>query len=356
MKVEKRINAFVKLGDFLGQFQPDRITKNDTVLENEMFFEPFLIQIKRAKEFNGWFTEDNILYAFNSWSNILIKSDLTKWTSTYSLNILNPVNIGIIMAGNIPLVGFHDFLSVLVSGNNAIVKQSSTDKYFLPLIAKYLEKIEPSFKGKITFTDEKLNNFDAVIATGSNNTARYFDYYFGKYPNIIRQNRNSVAILTGEETKEELQNLGEDIFRYFGLGCRSVSKLFVPKNYDFDLFFNAIYDYKDLINYIKYQNNYDYNKAVYLMSQFKLVENGFLMLKEDLSYSSPIATLFYEYYGSMDELKQKLAFEKESIQCIVGDQNIKNIVPFGETQKPQLWDYADGVDTLEFIQNLNLKK
>ena len=353
MKVEKRINAFVKLGEFLSQFQPEKIIKNDTVLWNDLFFEPFLMQIKRGIEFNGWFTEENILYAFNSWSNILNVNNINKWISTYHLNKVKPKNIGIIMAGNIPLVGFHDFLSVLISGNNAIVKQSSSDKHYLPLIAKYLEKIEPEFKGKITFTDEKLSNFDAVIATGSNNTARYFDYYFGKYPNIIRQNRNSVAIITGKETKEELQKLGEDIFRYFGLGCRSVSKLYVPNDYDFDLFFNAVYEYKDLINYTKYQNNYDYNKAVYLMSQFNLIENGFLMLKEDVNYSSPIATLFYEHYTDIESLKQKLEIEKESIQCIVGDQNIENIVPFGETQKPQLWDYADNVDTLKFLQELD---
>ncbi len=353
MKVEKRINAFVKLGEFLSQFQPEKIIKNDTVLWNDLFFEPFLMQIKRGIEFNGWFTEENILYAFNSWSNILNVNNINKWISTYHLDKVKPKNIGIIMAGNIPLVGFHDFLSVLISGNNAIVKQSSSDKHYLPLIAKYLEKIEPEFKGKITFTDEKLSNFDAVIATGSNNTARYFDYYFGKYPNIIRQNRNSVAIITGKETKEELQKLGEDIFRYFGLGCRSVSKLYVPNDYDFDLFFNAVYEYKDLINYTKYQNNYDYNKAVYLMSQFNLIENGFLMLKEDVNYSSPIATLFYEHYTDIESLKQKLEIEKESIQCIVGDQNIENIVPFGETQKPQLWDYADGVDTLQFLQDFN---
>ncbi len=352
MDIEKRIDAFTRLGEFLGQFQPENIIKNDAVLWNDMFFEPFHMQMKRAYEFNGWFTKENILYAFNSWSNELNKSNLNKWISNYSLNTLNPKNIGIIMAGNIPLVGFHDFLSVLMSGNNAIIKQSSTDKHFLPLIAKYLEKVEPAFKNRIVFTEDKLTDFDAVIATGSNNTARYFDYYFGKYPNIIRQNRNSVAILTGEESDDDLKNLGEDIFRYFGLGCRSVSKLFVPKNYDFDRFFNAVYAYKDLIHYTKYQNNYDYNKAVYLMSQFKLVENGFLMLKEDVNYSSPIATLFYEYYSDLDFLKQKLLLEKEAIQCVVGNSTIEEIVPFGATQKPQLWDYADGVDTLQFLQEL----
>jgi len=352
MTIEKRVNAFVKLGEFLNQFQTGGIQKNEGIPLNNLFFDAFEMQIKRAKETNGWFTEENILYAFNSWSNILNYNNLNNWTTTYRLNNIDPKNIGVIMAGNIPLVGFHDFLSVLISGHSVIVKQASTDKYFLPLIAKYLEKIEQEFKGKITFTEEKLTNFDAIIATGSNNTARYFDYYFGKYPNIIRQNRNSVAVLTGKETDKDLQNLGEDIFRYFGLGCRSVAKIFVPKNYDFDNLFKAIYPYKELINYIKYQNNYDYNKAVYLMSKFKLIENGFLMLKEDTSYSSPIASLFYEYYENEDILKQKLISEKESIQCIVGNQKIKDIVPFGETQKPQLWDYADGVDTLAFLQNL----
>lgn len=353
MTVKKRVEAFVKLSGFLSQFQINGIKKKEGVLLNEMFFNSFEMQIKRAKETNGWFTESNILYAFNSWYNILNYNNLSKWTSLYTLNTYKSKNIGVIMAGNIPLVGFHDFLSVLISGNNIVVKQASTDKYFLPLIAKYLENVEPEFKGKITFSEGKLTNIDAIIATGSNNTARYFDYYFGKYPNIIRQNRNSVAVLTGNESTEDLQNLGEDIFRYFGLGCRSVAKIFVPKNYDFDNLFKALYSYNEIINYKKYQNNYDYNKAVYLMSQFKLIENGFLMLKEDTSYSSPIASLFYEYYENESSLKLKLKTEKESIQCIVGNQNIfDNIVSFGETQKPQLWDYADGVDTLEFLQNL----
>lgn len=352
MTIESRINGFVKLADFLNQFSPNKIEKQDNVLLNDIFFEPFSMQIKRAKEYNGWFTEENILYALNSWSKVLNNKDLIKWTSSYNLDIHKPKTIGIITAGNIPLVGFHDFLSVLISGNNVIVKQSSSDKYFLPLIAKYLENIEPKFKSKINFTEEKLNNFDAVIATGSNNTARYFDYYFGKYPSIVRRNRNSVAVISGNETEEELKGLGEDIFRYFGLGCRSVAKIFVPKNYDFDILFKAIYSYNDIINYKKYQNNYDYNKAVYLMSQFKLLENGFLMLKEDLSYSSPIASLFYEYYDDIKQLKQKLELEKESIQCVVGNQKIENIVAFGETQKPQLWDYADGVDTLQFLEKL----
>ncbi len=350
MLLENRINTFVEFGNFLSQFSRDKIEKKENVLFNELFFEAFEMQLKRAKNFNGWFTEDNILYAFESWSNLLTTKNLNNWTSTYSFKNEGK-NVAIVMAGNIPLVGFHDFLSVLIAGHSVVVKQSSNDKHFLPLVAKYLEHVEPAFKDTIRFTEEKLTNFDAAIATGSTNTARYFDYYFGKYPNIIRKNRNSVAVVTGNETEEELRRLGEDVFRYFGLGCRSVSKLFVPKNYDFDKLFKAVFDYGDIINYKKYQNNYDYNKAVYLMSEFDLLENGFLMLKEDTSYSSPIASLFYEYYDDVDSLQEKLLQDKDDIQCVVSNA-LENGVPFGQTQQPSLTDYADGVDTLEFLSKL----
>ena len=351
MTLEKRINAFVELGNFMRQFSRQKIEKNSAVLFNELFFDAFTLQIKRAQEFNGWFTEDNILFAFEQWSNQLIKNKLDNWISTYNLDNKEPKTIAVIMAGNIPLVGFHDFLSVLLSGNKVLVKQSSNDKHFLPLIAKYLEYIAPEFKGSIQFTEDKLTDFHAAIATGSNNTSRYFEYYFGKYPNIIRKNRNSIAVLTGNETQNELLGLAEDMLRYFGLGCRSVSKLYVPKNYDFDQLFKAIYPYSDIIHYKKYQNNYDYNKAVYLMSEFKLVENGFLMLKEDASYSSPIATVFYEYYDDIDHIKQRLHNDSEMIQCVVSNA-IENAVDFGKTQEPSLSDYADGVDTLAFLSNL----
>ena len=350
MLLENRINAFVEFGKFLNQFSRNKIEKQEAILYNDLFFDAFQMQLKRAKNYNGWFTEENILHAFESWSKELNHKNLTNWTSTYNFNN-NSKNVAVIMAGNIPLVGFHDFLSVLISGHTVRVKQSSNDKHFLPLIAKYLEHVEPQFKDKISFVEDRLTNFDATIATGSNNTARYFEYYFGKYPNIIRKNRNSVAVVTGNESNEELCALGEDVFRYFGSGCRSVSKLFVPKGYDFDQLFQAVYSYKDIINYKKYQNNYDYNKAVYLMSEFKLLENGFLMLKEDASYSSPIASLFYEYYDDLNTLKEKLKLDADAIQCVVSNA-IDNAVPFGKTQEPRLTDYADGVDTLAFLSSL----
>lgn len=349
MDLQQRINAFVKLGAFLNQFQQDNIEKNDTVEANDLFFDGFKHQIKLAKEHNGWFTEKNILFTLENWSNTLTNNNINHWLSKYNFNTINPQTVAIIMAGNIPLVGFHDFLSVLISGHNVLVKQSSNDKHLLPFLAKYLQVVEPNFKGKIKFTEEKLEDFDAVIATGSDNTARYFEYYFKNKPSIIRKNRNSVAVLTGNETKEQLEALSDDIFRYYGLGCRNVSKFFVPKDYNFNAFFNAIYKWHPIINESKYANNYDYNKAVYLMSEFDMLENGFLMIKQDESYASPIATLFYEYYNSSDELQEKLVNDLDKIQCVVANGFSDNEIVFGNTQNPQLSDYADNVDTVAFL-------
>jgi hypothetical protein len=349
MDLQQRINAFTKLGAFLCQYKTTGIKKEDSVIANDLFFDGFKHQMKLAKQHNGWFTEKNILFSLESWSNALTYSNINRWIDKYNFNDEKPKTVAIIMAGNIPLVGFHDFLSVLISGHNVIVKQSSNDKHLLPFLAKYLEIVEPEFKGKITFTDQKLENFEAVVATGSDNTARYFEYYFKNKPSIIRKNRNSIAVLNGNETSEELEALSNDIFRYYGLGCRSVSKLFVPKDYNFDAFFKAIYKWHPIINEAKYANNYDYNKAVYLMSEFDMLENGFMMIKEDKSYASPIATLFYEHYDSIEELKQKLEADKDKVQCMVAKDFSVNEISFGETQKPQLWDYADNVDTVEFL-------
>lgn len=338
-----------QLGDFLSQFRVSGITQKDNIPHNEMFFSPFVQLIESAENHNGWFTKDNVLFAIEEWSNLLTFSNINTWINKYHFKDVNPKTVAIIMAGNIPLVGFHDFLSVLITGHNVLIKQSSNDKQFLPLIVSYLEHLDESLKGRIQFTDGKLENFDAVIATGSDNTSRYFEYYFKGKPAIIRKNRNSVAVLTGHETESQLKALSEDIFRYYGLGCRNVSKIFVPKDYHFDAFFNGMYHWHPIINEVKYANNYDYNKAVYLMSEFDLLENGFLMLKEDASYSSPIATVFYEYYNAVEEIKNKLIQDKEKVQCIVSNGLFNNEVPFGNTQKPQLWDYADAIDTVEFL-------
>ena len=352
MNLDQRIEAFTKLGKFLCQFSTPDFKKADGIVYNDMFFDGFIHQMKIANEHNGWFTKENVIYAINSWTELLTKPNLKKWVKKYDLDNVEPKRIAIVMAGNIPLVGFHDFLSVLISGHKVIIKQSSNDKHLLPFIAKYLEYIEPRFIERIDFTEEKLEDFDGVIATGSDNTARYFEYYFKGKPSIIRKNRNSAAVITGEETEDDYKALSEDIFRYYGLGCRNVSKLFVPRDYDFDTFFKGMYHWSSIMNQEKYVNNYDYNKAVYLMSEFDLLENGFLMIKEDESYASPIATIFYEYYDDPKKLKRKIKADTEKIQCIVSKGFMRKEVPFGQTQKPQLHNYADNVDTIEFLTNI----
>ena len=243
------IKTLGHLGVFLGQFTSVEPKKSKEALHNDLFFDGFKQQLKLAQEHNGWFTKANLIFAIQQWYNLLQNKILEQWLSAYKLPVQHPKKVAIIMAGNIPLVGFHDFISALVSGHNIVIKQSSNDRHLLPYLVSYVQHLAPNLKGKIKFTNNKLEHFDAVIATGSNNTARYFEAYFKDYPAIVRKNRNSVAILTGEESKEQLTGLAEDIFRYYGLGCRSVSKLFIPKDYDFDGFFNAIYEWHPIMNW-----------------------------------------------------------------------------------------------------------
>jgi len=352
MTLEHKKNIFVELGKFLGQFSENESTRSENVLHNDLFFDEFLDLIHLSQSHNGWYTPEQVFFAVNSWAEALTKENLDKWLSEYDLTDIEPKTIGLILAGNIPLVGFHDFLSVLISGHKVLVKTSSNDQHLLPFLSKYMIAIEPQLANSITFVEGKLENFDAVIATGSNNTARYFEYYFKEKPSIIRKSRNSVAVLNGTESEEQMIALGEDIFRYFGLGCRNVSKLFVPKGYNFDAFFGGVFPYQDIIKYERYANNYDYNKAVFLMSNFKLLDNEFLTIKEDTSYASPISSIFYEFYDDLEALKNRLEADNEQIQCIVSDGIIENSIAFGKTQKPELWDYADNVDTIAFLKGI----
>ena len=345
-------SSFVELGNFLRQFSEEGNVKSASVLHNDLFFDNFANLIELSQSHNGWFTPEQVLHSIQSWAKALTEDNLNQWLSNYDFSKIEPKKVGLVLAGNIPLVGFHDFLSVLISGHDLLVKTSSNDQHLLKFLAKYLIAIQPELNSKITFVEGKLEGFDAVIATGSNNTARYFEYYFKDKPSIIRKNRNSVAVLDGTETFEDLVGLGEDIFRYFGLGCRNVSKLFVPKDYNFDNFFKAMYEYRDVIQYEKYANNYDYNKAVFLMSNFQLLDNEFLTIKEDTSYASPISSVFYEFYENLEEITTRLNADAEQIQCIVSKNLIPNSVTFGQTQQPKLWDYADNVDTLAFLNNL----
>ncbi|MBL7882915.1 MAG: acyl-CoA reductase [Bacteroidia bacterium] len=356
MNIDTRVKAFVELGLFLKQFEKEGVKASENKL-NALFYDDFQLLIQSVKIYNPWFTEDNVRNAIAALSSALNEEQLLNWLSLYVhqfKNDVSPKSVAVVMAGNVPLVGFNDFLCVLVSGNKFIGKLSSDDKLLLPFVAKVLIKIEPEFKSYIEFTEGQLKSMDAVIATGSNNTARYFEYYFGKYPHIIRKNRNSIAVLSGNESTDELKELGKDVFTYFGLGCRNVSKLFVPKNYIFDIFYESIFEFQNVVNNNKYANNYEYNRTVYLMkSDPSLLDNNFLLLKQDASYSSPIGVLFYETYENVSDLNKRLEEENDQIQCIVSNiTEIKNAVSFGQAQCPTLMDYADGIDTMKFLISL----
>lgn len=352
MTLEHKKNIFVALGKFLSQFSEVENLKKESVLNNDLFFDRFIDLIKLSQSHNGWYTNDNVYFSIQSWAEALTIDNLNQWLDAYDFTNVDSKTVGLILAGNIPLVGFHDFISVLLSGHKVLVKTSSNDQHLLPFLAKYLISIEPRLVNYITFAEGKLEGFDAVIATGSNNTARYFEFYFKEKPSIIRKSRNSVAVLNGQETKDQMIALGEDVFRYFGLGCRNVSKIFVPKDYNFDAFFGGMFPYQEVIKYEKYINNYDYNKAVFLMSNFNLLDNEFLIIKEDSSYASPISSVFYEFYDNLEDIKLRLQTDNEQIQCIVSNDLIENSVAFGQTQKPNLWDYADNVDTIKFLITL----
>ncbi len=349
VKLESRLKAFVKLGTFLREYVARKEENEPFNSSEESWMMSLDDAVLKAGQKNPWFTEEQVLFALKSWGNSLQEDQLNEWLTPYNLSENKSKNVALIMAGNIPLVGFHDFLAVLITGNRALIKLSSQDAVLLPKIAEYLISVEKDFASQIEFIEGTLKQFDAVIATGSNNTSRYFRHYFGKKPNIIRGNRNSVAVLTGEESDQELKVLGEDIFRYYGLGCRNVSKLYVPKNYSFDRFFSQIEHYNYLKNQHKYVNNYDYNKAVYLMSEFPFLDNGFVILKEDTGFASPISVVFYEFYEDFDSLKKNLKENNKQLQCVIGSNSLANSHSFGSAQHPGLADYADGVDTVEFL-------
>jgi len=305
--------------------------------------------LESVRQHNPWFTEESSLYALRYWADVLSEDALEQWLSAYTAPTKNPQVVALVMAGNIPLVGFHDLISVLLTGHNALVKSATKDTLLLKFLVGLLTGFDPELKCRIRFTNGKLDDFDMVIATGSTNTSRYFEYYFSNKPHIIRKNRHGVAVLSGRETPAELGGLAEDVFRYFGMGCRSVSKLYVPRGYDFDPLFNAFYPYKYLIDHQKYGNNYDYNKAVYLMSGSPMLDNGFLLLKEDPGLGSPIGTLFYESYEKPDAVAQRLQAMQKELQCIVAASWFPGAIPFGSSQQPALGTYADGVDTVDFL-------
>ncbi len=338
MNIPSRVSAFARLGEVLLQ-------KLDSGT-----LEPALLQ---AYYENPWFTIENSKKAIRAIiGNFLNKDKLLQWLQNYDLKNDNPKIIGLVMAGNIPLVSWQDLLCVLITGNKALIKLSSKDIILPKLFINELCAIEPDFNNSIKIT-ERLQDFDAVIATGSNNTNRYFEYYFGKYPHILRKNRNSVALLTGDESVPDLAALGEDIFAYFGLGCRNVSKLFVPEGYDFNWFFTSIENQNTVLIHKKYANNYDYNKSLLLLNKEPHQDNGFLLLRESIALATPVSVLNYQYYKSLEELKDLIKKESDNIQCVVaGSGIIENSIDFGHSQEPGLLDYADGVDVMKFLSEL----
>jgi len=356
ISAENRIDAFSRLGLVIAAVLNDEKDIHTRVKVLPEHYDVLSRLVQDAHHFNGWFTETNVRVMLASIAGNLEKNKLETWLKPYAADIERKkkvYNIGVVMAGNIPLVGFHDFLSVLITGNRIIAKLSDDDNKLLPALAGILVDIEPGFKNYIEFTNKKLENFHAIIATGSNNTSRYFDYYFGKYPNIIRRNRNGVAVLAGNETLQELEKLAEDIFLYFGLGCRNVSKIFVPRSYNFKAFLEVLEKTPKINEHYKYFNNYEHNKAIYLVNGREHFDTGNLLLVEDHRFASPVSVLYYEYYDSIQELGKLLKANADKIQCIVSsDGGLDNAVPFGKSQFPGLWDYADGVDTLKFLFSL----
>lgn len=340
MDLSDRINAFAKLGEKI---------KMIATANQEKATHPAII---KAVDQNPWFTTQSVIQALTSISGLLTPQALEKWTSNYSINKNKEKLVGLVLAGNIPLVGFHDILSVLISGNRALAKLSSKDSALYYLLKDLLTAINPNFDGLIEFTTHRLENIDAIIATGSDNTARYFEYYFQKYPHIIRKNRNSVGILSGNETTTDLHNLGLDIFTYFGLGCRNVSFLLVPENYNFTSLINGLNQHNKVINHSKYANNYDYQKAIHLMNNQPIIDGGFFLLKNKPALSSPIGIINYMEYNSREQVNAFVEQNTEKIQCVLSKTNWPfNTYAFGEAQQPELNDYADNVDTLEFLLN-----
>ncbi|WP_425390865.1 acyl-CoA reductase [Ekhidna sp.] len=331
MNIQDKIKAFTLLGEKFAALSDEEIEELASVAQSR----------------NGWFSKESIQNVFSGIAFMLKEEKLNTWTSKYDFESIIPKVVGIVMAGNIPLVGFHDLLSVLISGHFAAIKPSSNDEFLTRTVIDWILEIEPRFKKSIEIR-EKLTNIDAVIATGSDNTARYFEYYFKDIPHIIRKNRTSVAILTGEESEEDFKELGSDIFSYFGLGCRNVSKVFTPKGFDLTKIFPHFEPFSDIANHNKYRNNYDYYKSIYLVNKTPHLDTGFLLVTSNDNLVSPIGVLFHQEYDDKQRLETILTDQKDKIQCIVG----KDYIPFGKAQRPELWDYADDVNTLKFLSEL----
>ena len=346
MNLNNRITLFVKLGRFFSDYINNNIESSERNKFDKAINESIL--------HNSFFSKKNILKSLLSWSNVLTKKSIDNFLSNYLIKIKKrEKKVAIIMAGNIPLVGFHDFFCVILSGNFAIIKLSSKDSHLFKFILNFLVKENPDFSSKFDVVENKLQKFDAVIATGNNISANQFELYFKKYPKIIRRNRHSIAILNGNETKKEIELLANDIFYYYGLGCRNVSKIFIPNNYNLDILFKSFVLWNEVINKNSYANNYNYYRAIYLLNKEVFFDNGFVLLKESEKIGSPVGTIYFEYYKSDNQIKEMIKKNNQKIQCIVSNNNYPKTIKFGETQMPNLNDFADDIDTFNFLLKLN---
>ncbi len=346
------------MGKFLNQFVEKRTEQSPRMASlNDRYHHVFQDLIANEPVHNPWFTEEYVTRAVRGIVHMLDKTTLHRWLDSYGAVLGNrekQARVGLVMAGNIPLVGFHDLMCVLAAGHRALARPSSRDDRLIRAVADVLARIDPSMKQQIEFTDGYLKGVDAVIATGSDNSARYFESYFRNTPHIIRRNRNGIAVLTGSESREELELLGDDIFTYFGLGCRSVTKLYLPESFDIKKLMEALEIFSHLSRHHKYGNNVDYYRAIYLMNRIPFYDNGVLLVKEDQAIASPVGVVFYERYSDIGTVREVMASRRDEIQCCVSlHPAIPDAILPGTAQDPRPWDYADGIDTIRFLTELH---
>ncbi len=339
MDREQRIQVFAQLGRELNE---------GLTVEGSLHWDRIKNGTSKAYAKNGWFEPEQVELSLREIVRWLDEQSLRAWVAEYEVEEENPKTIGVIAAGNIPVVAFHDLLSVLISGHKLLIKCSSDDDVLIPMLMDMLIDIEPGITEAIQLADGMMKEADAFIGTGSDNTSRYFEYYFKGRPNIIRKNRHAIAILNGHETEDELKNLGHDVFQYYGLGCRNVTKLFLPKGYDLNRIFRALFEWKHVLENNKYKNNYEYYRTIYLLNKEELLDNGFLILRKAKEIASSIGVLHYEFYEDIEDVISNLR-DNSCIQCLVGSGGLE----FGTAQQPSISDYADGVDTMAFLRTIH---
>lgn len=346
--IVQRKASIVQLGEFLNNISFKNEWAGFKTGVSEFEYNDFQRIVNTAFHYNGWFTKEMVMEACRSWSIAMQKNNIDLWLNKYDLPKSTNKTVLIVCAGNLPLVGWHDVLCAYLCGFNVMIKLSSDDDQLIPALINVLSLFDNEATKQLKIVNGKAEGFDLVIATGSDNTNRYFESYFGSYPHIFRKGRTSIAVVSDTHSSEDLINLADDVFSYYGLGCRSITKIYLPKGFSTDLIFNALFKFKNVVNHNKYMNNYEYFRSIFLLENISFLDNGFIMLKEDKNIFSPIGVLHFEFYEDLNKLEIDLQNLKNNIQCRVGE----NGLPFGSSQQPKLWDYADGIDTIEFLTKI----